>query len=409
MKNQFARSWVSVFVLFFSLNCLAVEAIRETATTQDGLHLGIKHYPNPGAQPILMIHGMGTNDREWDANFQDVPGFGKYLHAKGYDVWIGNLRGVGTEGFRSEAPSDGWGWRTGWSIDDYSAYDLPAMVEQIYKKTGQSIWLMGHSLGVKAIEGYLAGLHYDESGKLLSRPNITAMDNHVRGLVLIAGVHNLWWPKKYADAQTDPVLTEEDYYKSNYELEFLAGFSPLYYILPTSGFLPMGAFSTLAGWSFESVPFVGSYLKGLYRGILYGIIGNPLMNIFYHTSNMDEETLRTFAIDGVESVPFKVIEQLANTIQNHKSLSYYHLSEPSDAYDYAQIRSSIHVPTLVISGGHDRMTHQRAVYEDGFQKFGSMDKTYINVDESGHFDLMIGKNAVEKLMIPIEHWLQAHR
>src|SRR4051794_7825913 len=48
---------------------LSVEPVCETATTLDGLRLGLKHYSRPGAEPILLIHGIGTNDRQWDVTY----------------------------------------------------------------------------------------------------------------------------------------------------------------------------------------------------------------------------------------------------------------------------------------------------------------------------------------------------
>lgn len=384
---------------------LTVEPVRETATTADGLRLGLKHFSKPGGEPILLIHGIGTNDRQWDITYPKKSNFARFLYALGYDVWIGNLRGFGTRGFRSEAPRS----TKDWTIDHYAAFDIPAMVDLVYQTTGKPLWLISHSLGSYAVEGYLAGLQLRTRGHVLPQAEQGIMrQKNIRGLIFMAGVHNFWWPKSLSEAITNPVRTIADYYQSNYELQLLAGTKALYYLVPTSWSFPLSDIQYIANFPIDRIPIIGSAIKSLYNGVLNDVANNPFMNIFYHVSNTDKDTMRIYFEDGLENIPFTVIEQLGNAVHNHVTQSYYHHKSPQDLYSYGDVRKTVRVPELFIAGGHDRLSNAQMIYEDGYLASSSPDKSWLQIEDSGHEDLILGKNSMVEMMIPVAHWLSSH-
>lgn len=215
---------------------LVINPVRENAISRDGLRLAIKHYPRPGAQPLLLVHGLAQNDRGWDSPVKRY-NFARFMHSQGFDVWIGNLRGAGTAGFRSEMPEGPHHW----NIDDYAVNDLPGLINTVTQATGHKPFLIVHSLGAWAGEGYLAGIGYDRNGHVIAHElSATARQGGIRGMISIAGVYNLRWEHAVSEALINPVKNEVDYYHSNYELELASGFKPLFHIIPNLPALPLG-------------------------------------------------------------------------------------------------------------------------------------------------------------------------
>lgn len=162
---------------------LSLETQREVTQTKDGLTLVLKHLPKSDAEPVLLIHGLAENDRIWDSPVKRYS-FARFLHAQGFDVWIGNLRDSGTVGFRSDTPTGAHRW----TVDDYSIYDVPALVHAVAQKTGKPVWLIGHSLGAWAIEGYLADLQYDSDLRPVAQSvRANQYESEVKGVAALQG------------------------------------------------------------------------------------------------------------------------------------------------------------------------------------------------------------------------------
>ncbi|MGK5083319.1 alpha/beta fold hydrolase [Bdellovibrionota bacterium FG-1] len=385
---------------------LILEPTRESAKTQDGLELAFKHFPRPGAQPVLLIHGLAQNDRCWDSTLRQYS-FARFLHAQGFDVWLGNLRGAGTPGFRSQTP-DG---PHHWTIDDYAIYDLPALVDTVRAKTGQAPFVIGHSLAAWAIEGYLAGITYDRTDdgarRVIPHPQAGLDRQHsLRGVATIAGVYNMRWEHSIAQATTDPIRNALDYYHSDYELELLAKIKPLFRIIPSLWALPLNWVNTAINLPLGQIPWIGSRLTELYLGLQMELIQTPILNLFYFSPEVDPELVRLHAKDGLEDLGPHVIEQLANAIKDQKILSYYHLQPTEETYDYNQIQKHIDLPMLFVGGGRDRLASALEVYEDGYLKTNARDKQYIYADTFGHMDILSGIHAPQEVMMPVAEWLK---
>lgn len=375
--------------------------VRVDALSRDGLRLAMKHFPRRGAQPVLLIHGLAQNDRGWDSPIARYS-FARFLHAQGFDVWVGNLRGAGTPGFRSEMPEGAHHW----TIDDYAIHDIPGLVDAVTHATGQKPFAVGHSLAAWALEGYLAGLGYDSSGRVIPRARLAALNQAgIRGLITIAGVYNLRWEHPVADVVSNPIRDEVDYYHSNYELELLARARPLYYVIPELPGLPLGWVGKAISMPLNEIPWVGSALEKLYRGFESSVIATPVLSMFYYPPDSDPEMVRAHAVDGLEDLGPRVIEQLANAIRDSRTSSYYHLDRPGDSYDYGRVRSHYAVPTLMIAGGRDRLASADEIYNDGYLKTEAADKRFIRVEEFGHLDIVTGIHAPAQVMTPVARWM----
>ncbi len=107
--------------------------------TADGWQLRLRHYPGSGP-PVLLVHGMGANHYNWD--FREEISLAAYLQARGWDVWVPELRGDAG----SMAPSKQAG--RNYSFDDHARLDLPAAVDAVLAETGsEKVYWVGHSMG----------------------------------------------------------------------------------------------------------------------------------------------------------------------------------------------------------------------------------------------------------------------
>jgi oxygen-independent coproporphyrinogen-3 oxidase len=119
------------------------DAIR--VITRDGVSLGLWRARAPDAPrkaiPLLLVHGTFSN-----RNFFGAPhGLGFHLAARGYDVWVAELRGLGRSGEAGQAR---------WDVEDWIVHDVPALLEGVRKATGSErvVWI-GHSAGAVVAAG----------------------------------------------------------------------------------------------------------------------------------------------------------------------------------------------------------------------------------------------------------------
>src|SRR5262245_7928353 len=117
------RSLLLMALALFPLSAIAQDtrAVQtvQSNVTGDGVELVGYHYANAGAQPIIMVHGLGSNIFSLDLPMAQHS-MAQFLASRGYDVWVINLRGQGAGEIRSANPND-WNW----SVDDYALRDVP--------------------------------------------------------------------------------------------------------------------------------------------------------------------------------------------------------------------------------------------------------------------------------------------
>lgn len=122
--------------------------------TDDGYILTIQRIPNgrqetfsTGPKPVVLVqHGLLASSSNWVANLPNES-FGFILADKGFDVWLGNIRGntYGKHHVNLSVDSDAF-WDFSW--DEMAKYDLPTIVNFVLKTTGQpSLYYAAHSQG----------------------------------------------------------------------------------------------------------------------------------------------------------------------------------------------------------------------------------------------------------------------
>lgn len=126
--------------------------VEHTAQTKDGFLLGLQRVSSGilnleaiSAPPVLLLHGLFMGGDAW---FMDSPNesLGFILADRGYDVWVGNVRGTKwSHGHESLSDGDKEFWD--WSWEEMALYDLEAMLSYINSKTSSKVFVVGHSQG----------------------------------------------------------------------------------------------------------------------------------------------------------------------------------------------------------------------------------------------------------------------
>jgi pimeloyl-ACP methyl ester carboxylesterase len=129
------------------------DIIDETVETGDGFLLRVHRVINPryevgdtanGGYPILLLHGLFQCSGAFITSEERSIAF--WLSEHGYQVFLGNTRGIFGMGHTSFSRDDPRFWD--WTIRDQAMYDLPALVNHVCTVTGYpKIAFIGHSQG----------------------------------------------------------------------------------------------------------------------------------------------------------------------------------------------------------------------------------------------------------------------
>jgi polyhydroxyalkanoate synthase len=132
------------------------DAENHMVETEDGASIHL-HRHRASGPPVLVVHGISSNHRSWDLSPERS--LAVALQAAGRDAWLLDLRGHG----EAHVGVDGREQRSGWSIEDYGRYDIPAAISHIRAETGaEKVGYVGHSLGGMVAAIYNA-IHGDEA------------------------------------------------------------------------------------------------------------------------------------------------------------------------------------------------------------------------------------------------------
>jgi pimeloyl-ACP methyl ester carboxylesterase len=100
-------------------------ASRERLVRANGIDIGLTEFPNPGAESVVLLHGIGSRGSSWWPVIDPL--------AERFHLYQLDLRGHGASGKPQR----------GYQIDDYAA-DLGAMLDALDLEAPR---VLGHSLG----------------------------------------------------------------------------------------------------------------------------------------------------------------------------------------------------------------------------------------------------------------------
>ncbi|ORY23266.1 putative lipid particle protein [Naematelia encephala] len=133
---------------------IGMDIQHQTVETQDGYFLKVHKVIDPDARPksdgrggfpVLVLHGLFQSSGSFVTSEERSLAFWLAKHG-GYQVYLGNTRGVFDMGHRNFGRNDPRFWD--WTIRELAMYDLPALVDHVCKETGyEKIAFIGHSQG----------------------------------------------------------------------------------------------------------------------------------------------------------------------------------------------------------------------------------------------------------------------
>ena len=119
-----------------------------TVTTEDGYYLRLQRVIAPNAAkngyPVLIMHGLFQSSGSFVTSEERSLAF--WLAQQGYDVYLGNNRGIFDMGHREYSRWDPRFWD--YTIHDLAQYDLSALVDYVCRHAeSDTLAYVGHSQG----------------------------------------------------------------------------------------------------------------------------------------------------------------------------------------------------------------------------------------------------------------------
>jgi pimeloyl-ACP methyl ester carboxylesterase len=327
---------------------------RHYAATGDGWRIALHHRPPPegghGA-PVILCHGMGSNRYNVDG-----PGrfsLARFLHGRGYDVWVLELRGAGYSRRRLRIPPVSYRW----SFEDYVQHDVPAALSLVRQLTGhERVFWVGHSLG----------------GMVAYASLMTPAADAFAGTVTLAS----------------PGMTDVGH-------ESLDRWIRIRHLLALA---PARIPARLA-----------TQLAAPLAGLIASTFSTLVRDWFWHPDNFDLGVVRFMMRHGVEDLPRSLLEEFARWYDAKR------MSDRYDLFSFADHLERIRVPMLVIAGARDRLTPPEDL-KRLVSRIGSDDKTLLLAGHVGglaheysHVDLVLGRNAPDEIYPRIAEWLDARK
>uniref|UniRef100_A0A0E0C2Z5 Partial AB-hydrolase lipase domain-containing protein n=1 Tax=Oryza meridionalis TaxID=40149 RepID=A0A0E0C2Z5_9ORYZ len=128
-SNQCLTLFIKARIMFFLLLRYPFEAIK--VVTSDGYVLLLERIPRRDSQKVVLLqHGILDSSMGWVSNgVVGSPAFAAY--DQGYDVFLGNLRGLVSREHVDKNISSYKYWK--YSVNEHGTKDMPAIVEEIHK------------------------------------------------------------------------------------------------------------------------------------------------------------------------------------------------------------------------------------------------------------------------------------
>lgn len=311
---------------------LATDRKVETA---DGATIALHHHPGRG-EPVLLVHGVSSNHRFWDLDADHS--LARWLVDQGFDPWLLDLRGHGN----AQYDVDGVWQVSGWTVDDYGKYDVPAAVDYIRRVTGrEQVGYVGHSMG-----GMVGAIYAVEGGE----PYLSAM-------VLVGSP---------ATFRRDAPMIE-------------------------AARVGMG----LAG---AGLLYVDSPLGAEFAASAGGAVPGKLHQLLYNPANFLPATERTMLQNIVSPMSREEMQHFG------RMLTHERFESADGQVDWAAAFRSTRVPVLAIAGSVDLAG--RPEFVRPWTEGHAGEARFVELPAYGHLDLGLGEDSERDVYPIIGEWLR---
>lgn len=394
----------------------ATDGLERVATT-DGALLTLRRKPSPDGSPVIFLHGLAGNADLWDLPPIDGPGFrfrslAQLLHEAGHDVWLVNLRGHGAPTMLSTpAPR-----QTDWCVDHFIALDLPAVCDHVLRVTGRRPFVIGSSMGAMTLAGYVQGALLsggDDAPRVAVDPALARQrQSGLAGAIFAEFPAALRWARSAYDnaGKLRWSALVRDLWRAdgdaNYPFEILARLRWLEALLAAAGTVSLQWLKPdpLTPPLLDSLP---PPLLELYRRIETRVWQSGLDvsgKLTGHSNHRAEVILRgrRLALDDMKA---GVLRQMRRSVMARAFVSG--LGEPAHAYsDHYHLTT---LPTLVLSGGRDRIAGADVTRAAFFDAIAAADKTMLSFPDLGHGEIEAAPWACAHVYPRVLEWLAARR
>ncbi|KAG2428704.1 hypothetical protein HXX76_011409 [Chlamydomonas incerta] len=302
--------------------------------------------------PLVLVPGLGSSGA-YTFDLSPVVSLADYLAARGWDVWVVELRGNG----QSDRPSIWSGRSRWWSIDDYVTKDLPAVLRHVLRETRcAQAHVLGHSMGGMVLTRLLA--LGGEAAAGVASATVVASGCFLKGS---------WWQ-----------MLESTMWLARY-----------LWIVPA-----------------------GSTLRA-YSPLALGRAGLPLLDeLYFWPPNTDPALARAVLARNFSAISSGVILQIKSAFGPAGLLT----ADRKEAYADPARLSRVETPVLFVCGDRDRMCPPQGAAATAAMFRGARCRRYVELGPGapppghtrthyGHFDILMGRNAEEEVFPLLSDWL----
>jgi len=287
---------------------------------------------------------------------------GHYFFSKGYDVWIPNLRGHGTDNQRSTVRG-----KQKYSFKYIVGDDIPLIVDHVFKTTGKKITIIGHSMGGMAAKAYLAGIQLNENEKIIvDEGKAKALSKEkIQSLVVIGTPPHFKHLPFYIKILTRLFPHASERFQMNIPLP-----------------------SKMAGsGSTTNENIYDSSKRKLFQKLDHLVLKFPAFHKVMNTKNLEDDRheLTQLIEKGMSPVSEDLVKDINSWTQTGKILS-------DDGFNFSMVRK-VFVPILFIAGEEDGIASAKEIFKEAkeYQKLTHV--CSILIPETSHVDLIAGKRA----------------
>lgn len=384
----------------------------ETIATADGARLAVKRRPAIDATPIVFLHGIAANADLWDmprvqtAEY-DYRSLADVLHERGYDVWLVNFRGHGAPVMYSQPPAT----QSDWCLDHFAAYDIPAVLDYVWRATGRKPFVIASSMGAMSLAASLLGVVIDEK----AGAEAIRLDDSIRaqrhallaGAIFVEFPAALRWPTSIIDA-TDRLnwgeLTRHfgrAAAETNMPFELLSRSLMLHRMIERAGQVSLGwlRLNPRTPRPHGGPRPVIEAVRALQHRLIQS--GLDLAGKFTGHSHHRAEIVMTARRVAFDDIKAGVLAQLAYSVRQQGFFSG--LGDPR--INYAEHYAQITTPLLQISGGRDRIASAAVAREVFYQAAASVDKSELYLPDFGHGEFSATPAGCERVYPTVLEWL----
>ncbi len=351
---------MSPLARFFSPRGTLPEPAVFEVEAQDGAVIRGHRYPLKDARAVVAGHGLASTSYEFELPLEGF-NLAEKLLALGYEVWTVNWRGAGHPPARSGARD----WHH--SGDEAGALDLPAVMEEVEKKTGRRPFYIGHSFGGMTLYGYLQGAFIDrKDGFSVKRDPALSAERNRR----LAGAVTVGSPVSMRGPRTDRL--EKARRSRPAQAWFRAAEAWLRRKDRRRPRIPLGEFALSFGLQHPRAA--------------EAVMSSPLARFYLQPRNMGRRACGVFGTWAGGSVS---ANHLAHMIQMARLGDYapFMPGGGKPPFTYAEGMGLITVPLVAVAGGRDFVRRDRLEHAVIGQA-GSRHKRLVFLPEAGHVDML---------------------